>query len=172
MLDPTSRSCGKRTLTHNEREATHQPVLNSWVIPLLLLRCYWDILYKYIIIYFTKSNINTLVFSLVYLSYLRCSELTGSFLFWGGKHVVFCMWNTLFLPSHPTPNLSLLIDRATPMDFRRLPGEAWSIVWVWCSSRAMESFRLPMPSGTYLWPQQLLFITMPFGSTFTEVLQT
>lgn len=75
-------------------------------------------------------------------------------------------------PLCPIPNVSLLIVRAILKDLRRLPGEAWSTVLAWCSSRAMESFLLPMPSGTCSWPQRLRFITMLFGSTFTEVLQT
>lgn len=58
------------------------------------------------------------------------------------------------------------------MDFRNLPVGAKFIAWELCSSRAMASFHLPMPSGTCLWPQQLQCITMPFGNTFTEVLQT
>lgn len=123
--------------------------------------------------HFTKCNINTLHFSLVHLSHPRFSELSQAAPFaWGRKALCILSTKTLCPPLQPSPDLSLFPGRATPRDCRRWPGEVWSIAWAWCSSRVMEWSPLPTPSGTSSWPQQLLSITMPFGSTFTEVLQT
>lgn len=153
-----------------EHEAKHQTGLNSWIIPLLFLWCYWDY-YTNILLDISQSVIEMCWVSHWSICHIQDTWVDSQFSSPGANHSILCI-KYCFPPLHPVPNLSLLIDRATPMDFKRLPGEAWSIAWVWCSSRAMASSPLPMPSGTCSWPQQLLFITMPFGSTFTEVLQT
>lgn len=63
------------------------------------------------------------------------------------------------------------ICRVTPMDYKRLPGEAWFIVWGWSSSSATAWSRLPTPSGICLSLLRRQFITMRSGSIFTGALQ-